>query len=68
MTVATTTGITYKNQANGAVLTTGSPVTLAEGQQLTVIAVPNSSAYYFESSEVDAWTFDYDDGLVDGPF
>lgn len=68
VTVATTTGVTYKNQANGAILTTGSPVTLAEGQQLTVIAVPTSSAYYFESSEVDEWTFDYDDGLVDGPF
>lgn len=67
VTVATTTGIVYKNLANGAILSTGTPVTLAEGQQLTVIAVPASSAYYIASNEEDEFTFDYDDGLVDGP-
>ena len=67
VTVATTTGITYKNQANGATLVTGTPVTLAEGQQLTVIAVPSSSAYYIASNDADDFTFDYDEGLIDGP-
>lgn len=67
VTVATTTGLTYKNQSNGAVLTTGAPVTLTEGQSLTVIAVPSSSSYYIASNEVDEFTFTYDEGLVDGP-
>lgn len=67
LTVANTTGLTYKNQSNGAVLTSAAPVTLAEGQQITVIAVPSSSAYYIESTAVDEFTFDYDDGLIDGP-
>ena len=68
VTVATTTGVVYKNQANGAILSSGTPVTLADGQTLTVIAVPASSAYYFESNRVDEFTFDYDEGLVNGPF
>jgi hypothetical protein len=56
VTVATTTGVTYKNKATGATLTTGSPVTLAEGASLTVEATPNSG-YYFESNQEDEWTF-----------
>lgn len=63
VTVATTTGITYKNKATGATLTTGSPVTLSEGEELTVLAVPNTG-YYFATSEADEFLFTYEDGLV----
>lgn len=65
VTVKTTTGLVYKNQSNGAILTTGSPVVLAPDQTLTVIAVPASSGYYVASNEVDDFTFTYDDGLID---
>ena len=67
VTVKNTTGLVYKNQSNGAILSSGTPVTLADGQQLTVIAVPSSSAYYLEGNEADEFTFDYDEGLIDGP-
>lgn len=66
-TVADTTGLSYKNQGNGAILTPGTPVTLAEGQVVTVVAVPSSSAYYVESTDIDEFTFEYGEGLVDGP-
>ena len=36
--VKTTAGVTYKNKDTGATLTTGAPVTLAEGESLTVEA------------------------------
>lgn len=65
LTVADTTGLVYKNQANGAILSSTVPVTLAEDQTVTVIAVPTSSAYYLESNQVDEFVFTYDDGLVD---
>lgn len=67
VTVATTEGLVYKNQSNGAILTTAAPVALTEGQSLTVIAVPASSGYYLNSNEDDEFTFDYDEGLIDGP-
>lgn len=68
VTVATTTGIVYKNQKTNATLTTGSPVTLTDGQELTVIAVPASSGYYLASSAANEFTFTHDDGPVGGPF
>jgi hypothetical protein len=67
VTVADTDGVVYKNQANGAILDPAVPVVLADGQQITVIAVPESSAYYLESNEADEFTFDYDEGMTDGP-
>jgi hypothetical protein len=57
VTVKTTAGVTYKDADTGQVLTTGSPVTLASGQSLHVIAVPASSSTYFESNLNDEWTF-----------
>lgn len=59
VTVATTTGVTYKNKTTGTTLTTASPVELTEGQTLTVVAVPASASYYFSSSNDDEWTFEY---------
>lgn len=58
VTVPTITGVVYKNVANNATLTTGSPVVLTSGQTLKVTAVP-ASGYYFPSSAYD-WTFTYD--------
>jgi hypothetical protein len=65
VTVPTTTGLVYKNQLNGAVLTTGSPVTLTEDQSITIVAVPSGPGYYLDSNETDDFTFTYDDGLVE---
>ncbi len=57
VTVATTTGITYKNKETNATLTTGSPVAVAPGDTLTVEAHPNSG-YYFADNVHDEWTFE----------
>jgi hypothetical protein len=57
VTVATTTGVVYKNKATGATLTTGSPVALDPGEELTVEATP-ASGYYFSSNQEDQWTFE----------
>jgi hypothetical protein len=56
VTVATTTGVTYKNKDTGATLTTGAPVTLASGASLTVEATP-TSGHYFADNVHDQWTF-----------
>ncbi len=67
VTVATTTGITYKNELTNATLVTGSPITLDEGDELTVIALPSTTAYYIASSTADQFTFNYD-GAVGSAF
>lgn len=58
VTVPTVTNVTYKNADTNATLTTGSPVTLTEGDSLHVIAVPASGKYFPNNAE-DEWTFDY---------
>ena len=63
-TIPTTTGVAYKNQTTGAVLADGATVTLAEDQTFTVVAVPDSDAYFIESTDADQFTFTYDDGLT----
>lgn len=68
ITVPTTSGLVYKNQATGAALTNGTPVVVAPNEQFTVIAVPASSSFYVESTAVDEWTFDYEDGQINGAF
>lgn len=68
VTVATTTGVTYKNKVTNATLVTGTPIVLGEDDELTVVAVPASSSYYLASSTADEWLFTYDDGLVGGAF
>lgn len=67
VTVANTTGIVYKNKETNQTLTSGSPVTLAPGDELTVIAVP-SSGYYLASNVNDEFKFDYDRGRVGDAF
>lgn len=57
VTVPTVTGVTYKNADTNATLTTGAPVTLTEGQELNVKALPASAGYYFEDSTNDEWTY-----------
>ena len=56
VTVATTAGVTYKNKDTNTTLTTGSPVTLAEGESLTVQAEP-AAGKYFANNQDDEWTF-----------
>lgn len=56
VTVPTVSGVTYKNSDTNATLTTGSPVTVADGTTLNVVAVPNSG-YYFENDAEDQWSF-----------
>lgn len=68
VTVATTTGVTYKNKLTNQTLTTASPITLLPDEELTVIAVPTSASYYLSSSAEDEWLFAGDKGLVGGPF
>jgi hypothetical protein len=46
----------YKNKATGATLTTAAPVTLAEGEDLTVEATP-TSGHFFADNVHDEWTF-----------
>ena len=56
VTVPTQTGVEYKNADTNTVLTTASPVTVAEGSALNVVANP-TAGYYFPNSETDQWTF-----------
>jgi hypothetical protein len=57
VTVATTTGVVYKNKDTDAVLTTAAPVALAPGESLTVEATPDGT-HYFSSNQEDQWTFE----------
>jgi hypothetical protein len=54
--VKTTSNVTYKNKDTGTTLTTGAPVTLADGESLTVQAEPNTG-HYFANNQDDEWTF-----------
>ena len=65
VTVATTSGITYKNKLTNTTLTTASPITLDEDDELTVIAVANTGSYLASTGE-DEWLFNYE-GLSGGP-
>jgi len=57
VTVPTVANVTYKvDNAAGATLTTGSPVTLTEGQELHVIAIA-AAGKYFPNNAQDEWDF-----------
>ena len=58
VTVPTVTNVTYKNADTNATLTTGSPVTLTEGDTLHVVAVPAAGKYFPNNAE-DEWTYTY---------
>ena len=60
VTVPTVTGVIYKNKLTGALISSGTPVTLVNGDSITVIALPASENYYFATSEDDEWTFTYE--------
>lgn len=57
VTVPTVTGVVYKDQDNNT-LTTGSPVTLTEGEILEVTATPAAGSYFANDAE-DEWIFEY---------
>lgn len=59
ITVPTVTNVTYKNGETNATLTTASPITLAEGEDLLVIAVPAAGKYFPNNAE-DQWMYEYD--------
>lgn len=56
VTVPTVAGVVYKNADTNATLLTASPVTLAEGATLNVVAVP-AAGKYFANSEGDQWSY-----------
>ena len=56
VTVPTVTGVIYKNADTDATLTTGSPVTLADGDSLHVVAVPSAGSHFANNAE-DEWTY-----------
>ncbi len=68
LTVPTTTGVIYKNKANGATLAGGSTVTLTPGQEYTVQALSSGSGYYVSSTANDEFVYTYEDGLVSNGF
>ena len=55
LTVPTITGVVYKDGA-GTTLTTGSPVTVAAGESIDVVATPAAGSY-FKDNVNDQWTF-----------
>lgn len=58
VTVPTITGVTYhQNTSTGTVMTTGSPVAVADGVTLHVVATPASASYYFANNVTDEWDF-----------
>ena len=59
ITIPTVTGVTYKRADTNATVT-GALTALAAGASLEIIAVPTTSAYFFENSDVDQWTFTRD--------
>ena len=62
------TGITYKNKMSNQTISPTTGLTLQDGDEVTVIAIPSSANYYLASSTEDEWLFTYDDGLLGGPF
>jgi hypothetical protein len=56
VTINAVTGITYKNAVTDATLT--GTVTLADGDTLNVVAVPNTG-YYLSNNVKDQWTIKY---------
>lgn len=61
VTVVTTPNVTYKNKDTGATMTHNAPVTVADGESLTVEATADAG-YYFASTQGDQWTFKNESG------
>lgn len=62
------TGVTYKNKMSNQTISPTTGLTLQDGDEVTVIAIPSSANYYLASSTEDEWLFTYDDGLLGGAF
>ena len=62
------TGIVYKNKMSNQTISSTTGLTLQDGDEVTVIAIPASANYYLASSTEDEWLFTFDDGLLGGPF
>jgi len=56
VTVPATTGVVYRDASDDSVLVAGAQAALADGESLTVEAVPDTG-YYFASNQDDQWTF-----------
>ena len=56
VTVKTTPNVVYKDKTTQTTLTTGAPVTLDDGEMLTVQASP-TTGHYFANNQDDEWTF-----------
>lgn len=54
--VKTTAGVVYKEKDTGNTLVTGTPMVLATGQSMAVVAEP-TAGNYFASNQNDEWTF-----------
>lgn len=58
VTIPSQTGVVYQDAADDSVLTAGAQTALADGESLTVNAVPDTG-YAFNTSENDTWTYTY---------
>lgn len=68
ITVPEVTGVIYKNKMSNQTISPETGLSLNEGDEVTVIALPASANYYLASSTEDEWLFTYEDGLVGGAF
>ena len=66
--VPVVTGIVYKNKMSNQTISAVTGLTLADGDEVTIIAVPSSANYYLASSTEDEWMVTYDDGILGGAF
>ena len=66
--VPAVTGIVYKNKMSNQTISAVTGLTLADGDEVTIIAVPSSANYYLASSTEDEWMVTYDDGILGGAF
>lgn len=56
VTIPSKTGVIYQDASDGSVLTAGAQPALAEGESMTVVAVP-AAGYYFATNADSTWTF-----------
>lgn len=61
-------GVVYKNKMSNQTISSTTGMTLQDGDEVTVIAVPSSANYYLASSTEDEWMVTYDDGILGGAF
>jgi hypothetical protein len=57
VTIPTVAGVVYQDASDNSTLTAGAQPALADGESLTVVAVPTSGRY-FSNNVDDQWTFE----------